>query len=82
MTTEQLIRGKKINEKLSKWERLNRHFERDIHDPIKEVEELLKGYDNLMFNFDRNQIAQLMINALKDHANEKIERLTKQFGEL
>lgn len=84
MTTEQLIRGKKINEELLKWERLSEHFKNDLNhkDPIKEIENLLTGYNNLMFNFNRNMLAQLMIEALRDHITEEIIRLTNEFNEL
>jgi predicted DNA-binding protein YlxM (UPF0122 family) len=82
METIQLEQGRRINEEQKNWVRLLEHLERKIDDPIKEVNELLTSYNNLMHGFSKKGIAEIMIESLKTHTKDRIIKLQKEFDEL
>jgi hypothetical protein len=86
MTEEQLTHGIKLKEERRKWERLNTHFkdleERKEDNYIKEINNLLTGYNNLMGDFNRKELALLMLDHLKDYGVKKEVELSKKLDEL
>jgi ABC-type transporter lipoprotein component MlaA len=64
-------------------EHINKFNKNNNKESIKqEVYELLHNYNNLMFNFDREEIAKIMYKAVEEHYKKEKEILTKQFEEL
>lgn len=78
-----LEKGADLDRWISNFEALLEHLERvKDDDPIKEVENLLRGYNNLMGGFDRKQIAKTMIAAIKTEYGIKLSEAREQFEKL
>ena len=85
MKQAQLIRANELDSKIRALENLQEHFERNGDweiNPIKEIHELLTGYNNLMGNISRDQMAKIMIESYKDFVDENLKNLRKEFESL
>lgn len=83
MKTDILKEGVELQAEIKMRESLVEHFETTrITDPIKEVTELLTGYDNLMSGFSRKEVAELMIARFSDYNKEVLDELRNDFEKL
>ena len=67
---------------ISRNQRVLEHFNRKIETPKEEVKCLLFDYNNLMNDFNRDKVAEIMIVAFKENLRVELEEMQLKFEEL
>lgn len=79
-----LEKAKELEKEIDRCQRLLDHYKKPIKDAVEEIKNLITTgkYDNLLFNFSRNEIAYLMLNSFIENIKQKLSIAEKELEEL